>query len=144
MQSQPSLRKLIGGNNMKKREALFGNRFRAWMRAHHDDFPSCAFELKQTTTNSIPFSDVQDHQVQALLAAKTRKGILYKAPDDSRGVKPFDFFHLSRASAYVVISYPKPAKAEVIDIDTFLMEKERSKRKSLTSERAHEISTFSF
>lgn len=126
---------------MKKREAQFGNRFRAWMRAQKD-FPASAFELKQTQKDYIPFDDVQEHQVNALLAAKTRAGILYKAPDDSRGVKPFDFFYLQKCCAFVVIKFPK--KAEVIDIDTFLMEKERSKRKSLTSERANQISTFSF
>jgi len=126
---------------MKKREALFGNRFRSWLRAQKD-FPASAFELKQTTIDYIPFSDVQDHQVAALLAAKTRLGILYKAPDDSHGVKPFDFFYLQRCSAFVVIKYPK--SAEVIDIDVFLMEKERSTRKSLTSKKAQEISTFSF
>lgn len=123
-----------------KREAHFGNKFRAWLRSQKD-FPSSAFELKQTTIDYIPFSDVQEHQVYALLASKTREGILYKAPDDSRGVKPFDFFYLHKSCAFVVIKYPK--SAEVIDIDVFLMEKERSTRKSLTSKRAQEISSFS-
>lgn len=123
-----------------KREANFGLLFRKWWKTQ-EDMPSAAFELKQTTIDYISFSALQEHQEIALLASKSRKGILYKAPDDSRSVKPFDYFHLARAMAYVVIRYPKGF--EVIDIDTFLLERDRSQRKSLTHERARRISTFS-
>lgn len=125
---------------MKKREANFGKRFRAWVKAQ-TDLPSSAFELKQTTKNYISFSALQEHQEYALLAA-CGPGLLYKAPDDSCGVKPFDFFYIKRASAFVVIKYPKGF--EVIEIQNFITERERSgKRKSLTYERAQAISTYS-
>lgn len=120
---------------MKKREANFGTLFRHWLMAH--PMMSAAFELKQTKGNSLPFSDVQEHQINALQAAWTYNGILYKAPDDSRGVKPFDFFYLRSASAFVVIRYPKMFC--LIAVDQFVKEKNKSKRKSLTSERAREI-----
>lgn len=121
---------------MKKREADFGILFRSWLKAN--PLFSAAFELKQTTSNSFPFSSVEDHQIDALLAAKSEKGILYKAPDDSRGVKPFDFFYLRGAPAFIVIKYPK--NFHIIGVDTFILERERSQRKSLTSERAEAIS----
>ena len=124
---------------MKKREADFGKQFRAWVRAQKD-LPSAAFELKQTTIDYISFSALQDHQEAALLAA-TSSGLLYKAPDDSRGVKPFDFFYLKRTPAFVVIKYPKGF--EGITIENFIAEREKSNRKSLTHDRAKLISTFS-
>ncbi len=121
-----------------KREALFGKQFRAWVKAQ-PKMRSAAFELKQTTTNSIPFSAVQEHQIDALKAVKT-SGLLYKIPDDSRGVKPFDFVFLKTAPAYVVIKYPQGFV--VIDVNIFCDEKERSDRKSLTWERSLELAVF--
>lgn len=123
---------------MRKREANFTLLFRHWIKAHADFFSSAAFELKQTTTNSLPFSDVQEHQRDALEAAcLSPHGLLYKAPDDSRGIKPFDLFYLRYAEAYVVIKYPDCFV--IIDSEEFESEKISSKRKSLTSERAKEI-----
>lgn len=124
---------------MKKREADFGLRFRSWVKSM--DLTSAAFELKQTPGLSLPFNALQEHQEYALVAAKT-KGILYKAPDDSRGVKPFDYFYIKSGLAFVVIQYKVGAVA--IDIDKFVAERERSLRKSLTYSRATEIATYSF
>lgn len=122
-----------------KREALFTLKFRHWLKSY-GRWPSSAFELKQTTGSSIPFDAVQEHQIEALLACKVHGGgFLYKAPDDSRGVKPFDMFYMRHSGAFVVIKYPK--EFSIVDVDVFLLEKKRSKRKSLTMERAREIST---
>lgn len=121
--------------SMQKREAQFGLLFRAWLRAH--PMRSAGFELKQTTSNSIPFSAVKEHQLDALLAVKHRS-ILYKAPDDSRGAKPFDYFYLNNAEAYIVIRYPKAFY--IMDVNAFIVEKENSTVRSLTSERACAIS----
>jgi len=121
---------------MIKREANFGLLFRHWLRK--EPMISAAFELKQTRTNSIPFSDVKEHQVDALCAASSRQGILYKIPDDSAGIKPYDYCYLKHALAFVVIRYPQFFC--LIEVEAFLKEKESSKRKSLTSERAKAIS----
>ena len=123
---------------MKKREAQFGTLFRSWLR--RNPMPTSAFELKQTTADYLPFSDVKDHQIDALLSAKNGQ-LLWKLPDDSRGIKCFDYFYFNQAAAWVVIKYP--GSFEVIDIEVFLLEKERSTRKSLTHKRAQEISTMS-
>lgn len=119
---------------MIKREAKFTLLFRSWLRANVPK-TSCVYELKQSQTDSIPFSDVQEHQIDALLAVKWGdKGLLYKAPDDSRGIKPFDLFFLKNSPAYVVIKFK--SGAVILDIETFLEEKKRSQRKSLTWDRA--------
>lgn len=121
-----------------KREANFTMQFRHWLMANPR--LSAAYELKQTTGGSIPFSALQEHQAEALMAVKRGKtGFLYKAPDDSRGTKPFDMFYLRGGFAYVVVKFP--GEFSIIDIDTWLLEQARSKRKSLTKERARDIST---
>jgi len=117
---------------MKKREADFGTYFRHWLKSH--PMYSGAFELKQTTGKSLPFPDVQEHQIEALQAASSRHGILYKAPDDSRGIKPFDYFYLRNAPAWVVIKFPDAF--HIISISNFVEEKEKSilQRESYTFE----------
>lgn len=120
-----------------KREAKFGLLFRHWLKANPR--LSGAFELKQTTRNSLPFNAVAEHQLEALRAVNN-DGLLYKAPDDSIGQKPFDYFYLRNAPAYVVVKFPKFFVA--ITIETFILEKSRSKRKSLLSGRAKDIASF--
>lgn len=121
---------------MKKREAQFGQVFRHWLKTKKD-ISSSAFELKQTTTNSLPFNAVKEHQIDALLACKSSNGLLFKIPDTSIQLLPFDMFYLKQSYAYVVIRYPK--LFVVIDVDDFIAEDKESKRRSLTSERAQEI-----
>lgn len=122
-----------------RREAEFQTLFRHWLRSRKY-FHTAAFELKQTRTESIPFSDVQAHQMAALQAAKT-DGMLYKIPDDSRGIKPFDMVYLKKVHAFVVIRYP--SFFCIIDIDVFIKEKMHSSRRSLTSDRARTIAQMS-
>lgn len=122
---------------MIKREAKFTVLFRHWLLAHPLR-KSCALELKQTQTDSIPFSAVEEHQIDALIAVKYGdKGLLYKAPDDSRAIKPFDLFYLHWTDAYIVIKYPQGFV--IISIESFIGERDSSKRKSLTWERAQVI-----
>ena len=122
---------------MIKREANFGLLFRHWLKK--EPMISAAFELKQTRTNSLPFSAVKEHQIDALCAAASRSGVLYKIPDDSAGIKPFDYCFLKHSLAFVVIRYPRFFC--LIEVDAFLNEMERDKkRKSLSSERAKAIS----
>lgn len=121
-----------------KREAKFTMVFRSWLKSQTFFGCSVAFELKQTTTHSIPFTDVQPHQLTALRAAK-HGGFTYKISDESRGTKPFDMFYLYQVPAFIVIRYPKFFC--IIDVDKFIEESMRSERKSLVDVRAKEIST---
>jgi len=125
-------------STLKKREANFGLTFRHWLKAN--PLISGAFELKQTTSNALAFNAVKEHQLDALLAAESKTGILYKAPDDSQGIKPFDYFYLRNALSFIVIKYPK--FFVLIEPERFLKEKEKKERKSLTSQRAKEIATY--
>ncbi len=127
---------------MQKREANFGLLFRHWHKANIRRMPyHFNFELKQTTKDSISFSDVQEHQIEFLLAGQNGNGLMYKIPDDSRGIKPFDGFFCSNIPGYIIIKFPK--YFEIISVSTFVLERDRSKRKSLTSSRAREISVIS-
>ena len=126
---------------MIKREAKFGTLFSHWLRANRKRISSTAFEYKQTTTNSLAFSAVKEHQIDALLACKSDEGFYFKIPDTSFCLLPFDAFFLRNAYAYVIIKYPKAFY--VIDVDDFVAEDKNSKRRSLTSERAEEIAVFS-
>lgn len=118
---------------MKKREADFGILFRHWIKAHPQF--SSAYELKQTSNTSIPFSCVEENQLIYLSAIRSNKGVFIRVQGTNG--EP-DYIYLRNAPAYVVIKYPK--SFHLIGIDTFLLEKARSKRKSLTEERAKEIS----
>jgi len=119
---------------MKKREADFGVRFRHWIRANPQY--SSAYELKQTSKSSIPFSCLEEHQASYLMAIRRGdKGILTRVQGTNG--EP-DYIYLRNFPARIVIKFP--TKFEIIDIETFLLERNRSKKKSLTAERAGEIS----
>lgn len=119
-----------------KREAKFQVKFNHWLKHFLKEIfvfklPDCGFqnpfdvfsvdsdgkfsawELKQTTTDSLPFSSVVPHQVQAL----------------------------SILDGFVVIKYPK--SAEIISITTWNNEIKKNARKSLTYDRAKQLSTYS-
>lgn len=120
-----------------KREANFQTTFNHWLKSHlkhifvfkipdagyqnpfdcfsvdkHNEF--WAWELKQTKTDSIPFSAVVPHQITAL----------------------------EIVSGYVVIKYP--LGVAIILVDTFVRESKRSKRRSLTFEKAMNLSVIDF
>lgn len=111
---------------------------------------SAVFELKLSKGTSIPFNVLKDHQIESLLAAR-KEGFYYKLPDPPifenmatrfNIKRPFDCMFLTGIEAFVVIMFYKvrqPKKFIFIPIRTFLDEKEKSDRKSLTESRAKEI-----
>lgn len=124
---------------MIKSEAKFQTLFNHWLRAGllKSTKGGVAFELKHTRgKDALPFSAVEEHQLDALVAASTT-GFIYKISDESQGYKPFDCFMLRMCPAYVVIKYPD--FFVMIPVKKFIQEKARSKMKSLTGERAKEI-----
>ena len=128
---------------MLKSEQKAQTQFNHWIKEvffknHRGGF---AFELKHTRGKDyISFSEVKEHQIEALMAV-SENGLVYKISDSGIGQKPFDSFALKMCQAYVVIFYPK--SFELIPINNFLFERDRSPRKSLTYERAKAISTIS-
>lgn len=118
-----------------KHEAKFQTFFNRWLKNNYKR--SGVFELKQTKSDSIPFSVLVQHQEDALWNTKHNK-IVFKIPDGSFSPSPFDCFCLVQEMAFVVVKYPKFFC--MIDIDDWIKEKKKSKRKSLTSERAKVLS----
>lgn len=118
-----------------KHEAKFQTVFNHWLKSTYKE--SGVFELKQTKSQSVPFAAVVPHQEQALWNTKNRK-IVYKLPDVGYQ-NPYDCICLMKLPAFVVLKYP--SFFCLIDIDDWLNEKKRSKRRSLTSNRAEEIAT---
>lgn len=120
-----------------KREANFNSYFNKWVKNVYRK--TAAFELKQTQTDSLPFSALQEHQAQALLQARWET-FVFKIPDAGYQ-NPFDCFSLSGVPAYVVVFYADGKFFCLIDIETFMLEDKRSKRRSLTASRAKDIAT---
>lgn len=110
------------------------------------------YELKIAKGTSIPFSDLKEHQVEALLKAQ-HENLYHKITDQPwikdrpytfTAKKPFDCFSLVKVNAFVIIWFYKPRQRRVfvkIPIDSFVNESKISERKSLTEIRAREIGT---
>lgn len=121
-------------------ESKFAQVFRHWLRANPQ--VTCAYEIKQTNKDSLPFSAVEQHQLDYLEAISGSKGVLVRVQAVAGG-EP-DYIYLRGVNACVVIFFSRTREFHIISIGTFLLERGRSKRKSLTTERAREISTISF
>jgi hypothetical protein len=121
----------------KSKEADFGITFRKWWNEH--PLPG-TFELKTTGgKSSLPFNAVDPEQIVFAQAAHSRKGTLARVTVGTVGCS--DYIGLVQAPAWIVVQYP--GEFHVISIESFLLERDRSPRKSLTIERARAISTIS-
>ncbi len=117
---------------MKNKESQFGAVLRHWLRANPQE--SCTIEIKQTETDSIPFSSVKQHQLNYSMAITSDNGVLIRVQG---GNGEPDYVYLRKLKAYIGIKYP--AGFVLIDNIVFMKEKELSKRKSLTWDRAKKI-----
>lgn len=116
----------------KQIETDFGLRLKKWMLKN--PMFSCSLETKQTTTNSIPFSAVEDEQLAWGMAIRSDKGAMVRVIGISG--QP-DYIWCRNMPSFIVIKYPDFFC--IISVVTFIQEKEQSKRKSLTADRAKEI-----
>ncbi len=109
--------------------------FRHWIMAN----PSFTYSLETKDTRgseSFPFSEVSQAQLDFGLAIKhSKKGVLIRTQATVEGVP--DYIYLKNEPARIAIKYPKGFV--LIDVETFIQEKARSRRKSLTWDRAKEI-----
>lgn len=129
-------------------EADVQTKFNHYVKARWPKGRSAVFELKivKGENGSLPFRNVQDHQVAGLLASKQGK-LVYKIPDAGMGKKPFDSMCLTGTEAYVVAIYwveRKYTHAYLIDVDVWCEECVSNERASLTEDRAKEISASVF
>ncbi len=119
----------------KHKESTFGSKLEAWFLKN--PMFSCALEAKQTDTDSIPFLCVKDEQLEWGMAIRSRKGIMARIAPVVEGMP--DYIWCRNMPSFVVIKFPKFFC--LISVPVFIQERNRSKRKSLTSSRAKEIST---
>jgi hypothetical protein len=116
-----------------KREAKFQTMFSHWLKNVYKK--TACFELKQTQTDSLPFSDVKPHQIDALEQVE-RGTFVFKIPDAGYQ-NPFDCFCMTIQPAYIVIRYP--TFFCLITTTWWRLEMATSKQRSLTAKRAMEI-----
>lgn len=120
-------------------ERDFQTRFNKWCKSVFNE--TAVFELKITDGTSIPFSDVKEHQENALYSAH-HGSIVFKIPDAGYQ-NPFDSLMMVGVPAYVVVMFEAQKKGQrqfvMIPIDPWLEEKRVSDRRSLTFSRAQEI-----
>lgn len=134
----------INRKPIKKHEQSFCTVYQQWLMARgaKHNVQSAPWEAKHSRgKDSIPFADVPQHQRDALFACTTDRGFCYKISDQSAGTKPYDGIFYRNAPAYLVFAYVN--KFYIISIHNFLHEEKTSKRKSLTEDRAKEISILS-
>lgn len=116
----------------------------------HNQVRGC-FELKLCKGPSIPFDAVKPHQLEALLAISSDKGLFHKLTDPPIFSKsktrfnvkrPFDAMFLKYIPAYIVICRYIPRKPKLflyITPEIWQWEQTQATRKSLTMNRAVEI-----
>ncbi len=120
---------------MQRRESKFGVLFRHYIRAHPPRVTT-HYELKQTTTHSIPFKCYEEHQiVYGDALQRSDKGVLMR---NLGGNGEPDYTYSFKDPVVVVIKFPKFFC--LIPLDTFIMERKTSTSKSLTASRAMSIS----
>lgn len=119
-------------------EKDFQTRFNHWLK--HYWTTTAKFELKLTKKKSFPYSQLKEHQRDAL----KNKKVIYKIPDLG-AQNPFDCFVMVDVPGYVVIQfYIRGVNLfYVIEINKFEEYEKTSKRKSLTEEEANIISDYS-
>lgn len=120
-----------------KKEADFSILLRHYLKAH--PLPvSCPLEVKDTRgAKSFPFSEwPQEQRDNAMSSKKNDKGNLIRISVGTTGAPDYAWY--IHSPAYISIKYP--IGFVIIDAETLILEISRSKRKSLTWERAKEIS----
>lgn len=119
----------------KHKEADAGIDLKHWVEKNTPE--TCSLEEKHTRgKDSLPFSEVKPEQIAFALRISSEKGAWIRTL--GLNGEP-DHVWLRNEPAFIVIKYPKGMVW--VTINNFLYEKEKSKRKSLTWDRAKEIAS---
>ena len=89
--------------------------------------------------DSIAYKEFHHDQEVVANLATSRKGVLLRRESGTIGAA--DYSGLIDVPYWIVIKYPR--SFHIISYNTFILERDRSKRKSLTEARAFELSTVS-
>lgn len=119
----------------KKPEADFGIELKHWVEKNFQTMYTSSIETKHTHGKDyFLYSELSDDQIAFALRVSSDKGAWVRV----QGLNgESDYIFLRNEPAYFVIKYPDCFC--FITVGNLLFEKEKSKRKSLTSERACEI-----
>ena len=119
----------------KSSEADFSIRLRHYLKAH--PLPvSCPLEVKDTRGKEyFSYAELKEEQINNGLASKSDRGNLIRISVGTVGAP--DYAYYRNSPAYLVIKYPNGFV--FLDIESFVLERDTSRRKSLTWERAQEI-----
>jgi hypothetical protein len=124
---------------MNKKEQSFTTKFNTWAKHHLQ--PPAMIEIKHTHGKDyLSFKAVKSHQRAWLKAGIGPDSKPYKISDQGAGHKPCDTVLFGLMDSWVAIKYPNCFV--VIDIEKFLDEEKRGKRKSLTKKRAKAIAEY--
>jgi hypothetical protein len=119
----------------KQQEAKSGIDLKHWITKNQKF--TCGLETKDSLgKDSIPFSVVSDKQITCANLASGPKGLWVRV-QGLNGEQ--DYIWLINTPSYIAIKFPKCFC--IITIGNFLFEKQKSKRKSLTVERAIQIAS---
>lgn len=120
----------------KSLEKDFSIRLRHYLKAH--PLPvSCPLEVKDTRGKEyFSYAELKEEQINNGLASKSNNGNLIRISVGTVGAP--DYAYYRNSPSYVVVKYPNGFV--FIDVETLIMERDSSKRKSLTWERAQAIS----
>lgn len=110
------------------------------------------FELKLVKGSSLPFSRIEEHQIESLLNASEDTGLYHKIADgvfNSKGFgankKPFDCFFIKNYPAYLVVCFYVPRKKKnfyYIEINDFVKYLTTTKKKSINEVECNLISKY--
>lgn len=118
----------------KKKEAELGTYFRNWVS--RNKILTGTYELKDSRGKDyVSYSEITADQINSGLRTISDKGNLIRVTMGDVGAA--DYVYFKNCPAYIVVRYP--SGCYLIGLETLLLEKERNKRKSLTSERAEAI-----
>lgn len=124
---------------MKKHEATQHTKIEAWVRHFLKTHAACKVELKHSRGKStFPFSEVPQHQLDDLEAFNSGCPFVHKFDDSGYRKKPVDIIGVAGGHSFIAIRYIK--HVYIISYDVFTFERRKSARKSISEERAKEIS----
>lgn len=118
----------------KKKEASFGIKFRAWIK----DNPqiSGTYELKDSYGKDyLSFSEVKEEQLLYGSLIRSNKGVLMRVEAVVKGMP--DYIYCRNMPSFIVIKWKRGF--HIISVETFILEKSRTKKKSLTKDRSAAI-----
>ncbi len=119
-----------------KREAKWQQVWSQYVRIANKNEQYFYYELKQTKTNSFPFSNFEPHQIHSLLALQ-KNGLVWKHSDADPRLKPCDGQSTPPLPTFVVIKFP--GAFYMIPINDFLNEQYVSGKKSITLQESKKI-----